>query len=88
MNRPDIVCCDQTDCGSLFHSLGEAIAKPLLPMAFLGQTEETDSRFLRVRLLVLIKDEKYAGWEYLMTLNVMRLYLNKMRYEMGNVCSL
>ena len=41
--------CDQTDCGSLPHSVGEAIAKPRLSMALLGQTEERDSR---VRLLV------------------------------------
>ena len=62
----------------------EAIAKPCLPMAFLGQTEGRNSRFQQVRLLVLIKDEKCVGWENIMALNVMRLYLNKMWYEMGN----
>ena len=46
-----VVCCVPTDCGSLFHSVGEAIAKSHLPMAFLGQTEERDSQFPRVRLL-------------------------------------
>ena len=35
LQKPVIVCCDRTDCGSLFHSVGEAIAKPCLPMAFL-----------------------------------------------------
>ena len=65
-----------TDFGSMFHSVGEAIAKPRLPMAFQGQTEERDSRFPRVRLLVLIKDYKYVGWENLITLKVIRLYLN------------
>ena len=59
--------------------MGEAIAKPCLPMAFLGQTEERDSRFPRVRLLVMIKDDKYVGWENLMALKVIRLYLNKMQ---------
>ena len=42
--------------------MGEAITKPRLPMAFLGQN-------------VLIKDGKYVGWENLMASNVMRLYL-------------
>ena len=41
--------------------MGEVIAKPRLPMAFLGQTEERKSRFPRVRLLVLVKDDKYVG---------------------------
>ena len=40
-----IVCCEWTDCGSTFHSVGEAIAKPHLPMACLGQADERDSRF-------------------------------------------
>ena len=56
-------------------------------MAFLGQTEERDSRFPEVRLLVLIKDDKYVGWENLSVLRVMRLYLNKIWYEMGSQCS-
>ena len=42
-------------------------------MRFLGQIEERDSRFPRVRLLVLIKDDKYIDWDNLMALNVMRL---------------
>ena len=57
--------------------MGEAVAKPHLPMAFLGQTEERDSRFLWARLLVLIKDDKYVGWENLMTMDVMRLYFRQ-----------
>ena len=60
--------------------MGEAIAKPLLSMTFLNQTEERDRRFLRVRLLILIKGDKYVGFENLMTLKVIRLYLNKMQY--------
>ena len=67
------MCRDQTDCGSLFHSAVEAIAKPHLPMAFRGQSEERDSLFPPVRLLVLIKDDKYVGWENLMALKVIRL---------------
>ena len=43
--------------------MGEAIAKPHLPMAFFGQIEERGSRFPQVRLLVLIKDDKYVDWE-------------------------
>ena len=54
------------------------MAEPRLPMAFLGQTEERDRRFSQVRLLVLIKDDKYVGWENLMALKVIRLYFNKM----------
>ena len=45
--------------------MGEAIAKPRLPMAFLGRTEERESRFPQVRLLGLIKDDTYEGWENL-----------------------
>ena len=81
------MCCDRTDCGSLFHSVGEGIAKPRLPMAFLGQTEERDSLFPRVRLLVLIKDDEYVHWENVMALKVISLYLNKMWYLMGSQCS-
>ena len=55
--------------------MGEAIAKLHLPMAFLGQTEERDSRFPPVRLLVLIKDDKYVDWENLMAMKVFSLYL-------------
>ena len=50
-------------------------------MAFLGQTKERDSLLARVRLLVLIKEDKYVGWENLMAMKVIRLYLNKTRYE-------
>ena len=66
---------------------GEGIAKPGLPVAFQGQTEERASRFPPVRLLVLIKDDKYVGWENLMTLKVIRLYLSKMQYVIGSQCS-
>ena len=55
---------------SLFHSVGEAIAKPCLPMTFMGRTEERESQYPRVRLLDLIKDDKYEGWENLIVLNV------------------
>ena len=79
--------CNKTDCGSLVHSVREAIAKSCLPMASLGRTEEIESRFPRVRLLVLIKDDKYVGWENLIALNVIRLYLNRIWYEMGSQCS-
>ena len=59
------VCCEWTDCESLFHSVGvEAIATPRLPMAFLGQIEKTDSRFPPARPLVLIKDDKYVSWDF------------------------
>ena len=36
-----------------------------------------------MRLLVLIKVNKYVGWENLMALKVIRLYLNNMRYVIG-----
>ena len=52
-------------------------------MTFLGQTEERDSRFPQVRLLVLIKDDKYIGWENLMALKVIRLYLNRCGMKWG-----
>ena len=62
LRNPIIVFWDRTDCGSLFHSWElEAIAKPGLPMAFLGRTEERESQFPQVRLLGLIKDDKYEG---------------------------
>ena len=67
--------------------MGEAIAKPRLPMAVLGRSEERESRFPRVRLLVLNEDDKYVGWEKLIVLNIIRLYLNRIRYEMGSKCS-
>ena len=36
----------------------------------------------------LIKDDKYEGWENLIALNVIRLYLNRIWYEMGSQCSI
>ena len=35
----------------------------------------------------LIKDDRYVGLENLIALNVKRLYLNKIWYEMGSQCS-
>ena len=35
-------------------------------------------------LVVLIKDDKYVVWENLIALKVIRLYLNKIWYEMGS----
>ena len=67
--------------------MGEAIAKPHLPMAFLERTEERESRFPGVTLLGLMKDDKYEGWVNLIVLNVIRLYLNRIRYELGSQCS-
>ena len=67
--------------------MGEDIAKPRLPMGFLGRTEERESRFPQVRLLDLVKDDKYVGWEDLIVLNVIRLYLNRIWYEMESQCS-
>ena len=55
--------------------MGEAIAKPHLPMVFLEQTEERDSLLPQVRLLALIRDDKCVGWKNLMALKVIRLYL-------------
>ena len=57
---------------------------PRLQMAFLRQTEERDSRFPHVRLLVSIKD-KYVGWENLMALKVIRLYVTGCGVKWGNV---
>ena len=51
-------------------------------MVFLEQTDEKDSQFYCMRLLALIKDDKYADWEKLMALNVMKLYLNKIQNKM------
>ena len=82
------MCCNGTDCESLFHSVGEPLQILTYQcMAFLGQTEERDSRFPPVRLLVLIKADQYVGWENLMVLKVNRLYLNKMWYVLGSQCS-
>ena len=41
----------------------EAIAKPHLPMAFLGQIEKRESQFPPVKLQVLIKDDRYVSFE-------------------------
>ena len=71
LRKPGTVCCDWTDCGSVFHSVGGAIAKSHLPMTFVGQTEERNGQFPQVRLLVLIKVDGDIGWESLMVLNVM-----------------
>ena len=48
-----------------------------IQLAFLGQTKERESRFPRVRLLGLIKDDKYDGWENLIALNIIKSYLNR-----------
>ena len=49
----------------VFHSVGGTIAKPRLSMAFLGRTEERESRFPRVRLLILIKDDGLGEFDSL-----------------------
>ena len=54
-------------------------AKPCLPMCFLGWVEETGSRMPRVRLLDLIKANRYGGWAKLIALKTRRLYLKKIR---------
>ena len=77
--KRSIVCSDLTVCGSLFHSAGAATAKPRLPMCFLGRVEETDSLLPRVRLLDLIKAERYGVCERLIALNTRRLYLKRIR---------
>ena len=53
------------------------------PLAFLGQTEERESQFPQVRLLVMIKDDKYVGWENLIALNVIRLFKQDYGMEWG-----
>ena len=77
--KRSIVCSDLTVCGSLFHSAGAATAKPRLPMCFLGWVEETDSLLPRVRLLDLIKAERYGGCDRLIALNTRRLYLKRIQ---------
>ena len=57
----EMVCCDLTLSGSLFHSTGAAVAKPCLTIAFLGHTEETDCLFPHVKLLDWIRDDKWRG---------------------------
>ena len=53
------------------------MAKPCLPVAFLGWTEEFDILFQQVSLLDLIKDDTKQGWEKFMALKMRRLYLQK-----------
>ena len=67
--------------------MGEAIAKPRLPVAFLGETEERESQFQQITPLYLIRNDKYEGCENSIALNVIRLYLNRIRYEMESQCS-
>ena len=55
-------------------------------MSFLGQTEERFN-FARVRLLVLIKDENYVGWENLMALKVITLYFKQDVVSYGSQCN-
>ena len=43
------------------------------------EMKKEKSQFPQVRLFVLIEDDKYVGWENLIALYVMRLYLNKIR---------
>ena len=81
------MCCVQTDCGNTIFHYGKPLQNLAYQWPFNGQTEERDSRFPRVRLLVLIKDEKYVGWENLMALKVIRLYLYKMRDVIRRQCS-
>ena len=40
----------------------------------LNKAERGFGLLVQVRLLVLIKDDKYVGWENLMALKVIRLY--------------
>ena len=61
----EMVCLLLILSGSLFHSTSAAMAKPRLPMAFPGQAAETDSLFPCARLLDLIKDDNWWGWENL-----------------------
>ena len=65
-----MVCWDLTLSGSLFYSTGMAVAKPRLPMTFLGWTDENDSLFALVRELDLIKDDKERGWETFFPLKI------------------
>ena len=43
--KQDMVCWEVTNTGSLFHSTDAAVAKPCLPITFLGRIEGTDSLF-------------------------------------------
>ena len=61
---------DKTDCGSLFHSVGEAIAKPRLPMSFLGQNEEKDSQFSFLnghQQWIKLQQSGNKSWKYELT---------------------
>ena len=59
-----MVYCGLTLNGSLIHSTGAAVAKPRLPLVFLGWTQEIDDLFPHVRLLNL--GDKYRDWERFM----------------------
>ena len=50
------------------------------------EIEEIDSLLPRVRLLDLIKAERYGGCERLIALNTKRLYLNRMRCLYDTAC--
>ena len=51
--------------------------KPLQNLAYQWPSWDELKKETGVRLLVLIKDDKYVGWENLIVLNVIRLYLNR-----------
>ena len=72
-----MVSCDLN--GSLFHSTGVTVANHV-PVAFVRQTEETDDLFPQVKLLDLIRDDKYGAYDRILALKIRRLYLNRMRY--------
>ena len=57
-SKYEMISCDLTLSRSLFYSTGAVVAQPCLPMAFLGQTEETYTQFPCVRLLDLIRADK------------------------------
>ena len=50
-------------------------------MCFLGRFEDIDSLLPQVRLLVLIKAERYGGCERLIALNTKRLYYAMLNWE-------
>ena len=54
----EVVCSDLTLHGNLFHSAVASMVN--LPMTFLGQPEETDSLFPRVRHLNLIRHDRWG----------------------------
>ena len=77
--KPSIVCWDLTACGSLFRSAGATTTKIHLPMCFEGWVGETDSLLPRVRLLDLIKGERYRSCERLIALNTRMFYLKRIQ---------